>query len=77
MSELEIGGNLSDRLEMLTHSLGYPFSGRLSGRDIVVPKHGDTAITGTFHFSTLIEFGASNMYPLTLRDFDLDAAGFL
>lgn len=92
MSEIEIDGNLSDRLELLmtghkgnlwltlgafstlTYSLGYPFSGGLSGRDIVVPKDGDIAITGTFYFSTLIEFGASNMYPLTLRDFDLDAA---
>mgnify|MGYP001235193797 CR=1 FL=1 len=92
MSEIEIDGNLSDRLEMLmtghqgnlwltlgtfstlTYSLGYPFSGGVSGRNIVVPKDGDTAITGTFYFSTLIEFGASNMYPLTLRDFDLDAA---
>ncbi len=61
----------------LTFSLGYPFSGGLSGRDLVVHSTGSQAVTGTFYFSTLIEFGAADMYPLTLRDFSLDAADLL
>lgn len=53
----------------LTFSLGYPFSGGLSGRDLVVHSTGSQAVTGTFYFSTLIEFGAADMYPLPGSDF--------
>jgi Ca2+-binding RTX toxin-like protein len=61
----------------LTFSLGYPYSGGLSGRDLVVHSTGTQAVTGRFYFSTLIEFGGADMYPLTLRDFSLDAAALL
>lgn len=61
----------------LTFSLGHPFSGGLSGRDLVVQPTGTQAVTGTFDFSTLIEIGAADMFPLTLRDFSLDAADLL
>lgn len=58
----------------LTFSLGTPFFGGISGRNIRVPAAGDAAVTGTFYFSTLMEIGGAEMYPLTLRDFDLNAA---
>lgn len=60
--------------QTMSFSLGTPFFGGMSGRGLSVPTSGKTAVTGNFHFATLMEIGGDGSNLLTLRDFDLEAA---